>query len=138
MMAAHANAWKPSVLVNEDMDIQLRYLLVMLTNGPSQQLIRQQPSDMHAFRNLARRFNPRSQAHSLVQVQLLMHFDLGQEPVDDADCMIMVGRLVGVSETSSGVLLGVHVRCAVLMERVPLELRTHLLLTCDKQWEATH
>ena len=43
--------------------------------------------------------------------------------------MIVFERLVGENETSSGEALGVQVKCAVLLERVPLELRTHLLLT---------
>ena len=34
-VAAHENAWLPSVPLNQDMDAQLRYLLVMLTSGPS-------------------------------------------------------------------------------------------------------
>ena len=38
-------------------------------------------------------------------------------------------RLIGEYETSSGEQLGVQVKCAVLLERVPSELRTHLLLT---------
>ena len=33
-LAAHENAWLPSVPLNQDMDAQLRYLLVMLTSGP--------------------------------------------------------------------------------------------------------
>ena len=43
--------------------------------------------------------------------------------------MIMFERLVGEDETSSGKALGVRVKCAVLLERIPPELRTHLLLT---------
>ena len=39
-LAAHANAWLPSVPLNQDMDAQLRYLLVMLTSGPALQIIR--------------------------------------------------------------------------------------------------
>ena len=58
-----------------------------------------------------------------------MHFDFGQEPAGVTDRMIVFGRLVGECETSSGEALGVQVKCAVLLERVPAELRTHLLLT---------
>ena len=36
-LAAHANAWQPSTPVSQDMDVQLRYLLVMLTSGPALQ-----------------------------------------------------------------------------------------------------
>ena len=73
-LAAHENAWLPSVPLNQDMDAQLRYLLVMLTSGPALQIIRQQPSGVQAFRDLARRYNPRSQARSLAQLQELMHY----------------------------------------------------------------
>ena len=47
--------------------------------------------------------------------------------------MIVFERLVGEYETSSGEALGVQVKCAVLLERVPPELRTHLLLTCGSR-----
>ena len=128
-LAAHANMWMPSEPLNEDMDTQLGYLLVMLTGGPAMQIIRQQPSGLHAFRDLPRRYNPRSQARSLAQLQELMHFDFGQEPVGVTDRLIVFERLVGENETSSGEALGEPVKCAVLVERVPPELRTHLLLT---------
>ena len=59
-LAAHASTWIPSEPLNQDMDAQLRYLLVMLTSGPALQIIRQQPSGVQAFRDLARRYNPRS------------------------------------------------------------------------------
>ena len=132
-LAAHASVWIPSEPLNQDMDAQLRYLLVMLTSGPALQIIRQQPSGVQAFRDLARRYNPRSQARSLAQLQEIMHFDFGQEPAGVTDRMIVFERLVGEYETSSGEALGVQVKCAVLLERVPPELRTHLLLTCGSR-----
>ena len=130
-LAAHASVWIPSEPLNQDMDAQLRYLLVMLTSRPALQIIRQQQSGLQSFRDLARRYNPRSQARSLAQLQEIMHFDFGQEPA--TDLMIVFERLVGENETSSGEALGVQVKCAVLLERVPPELRTHLLLTCGSR-----
>ena len=80
-LAAHASVWIPSEPLNQDMDAQLRYLLVMLTSGPALQIIRQQPSGAQAFRDLARRgYNPRSQARSLAQLQEIMHFDFSPFP----------------------------------------------------------
>ena len=99
----------------------------MMTSGPALQIIRQQPSGVQAFRDLARRYNPRSQARSLAQLQEIMHFDFGQEPAGVTDQMIVFERLVKEYETSSGEALGVQVK---FLERVPPELRTHLLLTC--------
>ena len=58
-LAAHASVWIPSEPLNQDMDAQRRYLLVMLTSGPALQIIRQQPSGVQAFRDLARRYNSR-------------------------------------------------------------------------------
>ena len=124
-LAAHASTWIPSEPLNQDMDAQLRYLLDMLTSGPALQIIRQQPSGVQAFRDLARRYNPRSQARSVAQLQEIMHFDFGQEPAGVTDRMIVFERLVGEYETSSGKALGVQVKCVVLLERVPPELRTH-------------
>ena len=115
-LAACANTWIPSEPLNQDMDAQLRCLLVMLTSEPALQIIRQQPSGVQAFRDLARRYNPRSQAHSLAQLQEIMHFDFGQEPAGVTDRMIVFERLVGEQETSSGEALGEQVKCAVLLE----------------------
>ena len=42
-LAAHASTWIQSEPLNQDMDAQLRFLLVMLTSGPALQIIRQQP-----------------------------------------------------------------------------------------------
>ena len=47
--------------------------------------------------------------------------------------LIVFERLVGEYETSSGEVLGVQVQCAILLERVPPELKTHLLLTCGSR-----
>ena len=114
-LAAHENAWLLSVPLNQDMDAQLRYLLVMLTSGPALQIIGQKPSGLQAFRDLVRRYNPRSQARSLAQLQKVMHFDFGQEPAGVTD-RIVFERLVGEKETSNGEVLGVQVKCAVLLE----------------------
>ena len=57
-----------------------------------------------------------------------MHVDFGQVPAGVTDRLIVFERLVGEYETSCSELLGVQVKCAVLLERVPSELRTHLLL----------
>ena len=132
-LAAHASVWIPSEPLNQEMDAQLRYLLVTLTSGPALQIIQQQPSGVQAFLDLARRYNTRSQARSLAQLQEIMHTDFGQEPAGVTDRMIVFERLVGEYETSSGDALGVQAKCAVLLERVPPELRTHLLLTCGSR-----
>ena len=55
-----------------------------------------------------------------------MHFDFGQEPAGVTDRPIVFERHVGEYETSSGEVLDVQAECAVLLERVPSELRTHL------------
>ena len=109
-LAAHANAWLPSVPMNQDMDVHLKDLLVMLTSGPALQIIRQQPSEGQAFRDCARRYNPRSQARSLAQLQELVHFDFGQEPAGVTDRLIVFETLVGEYETSSGEVLRVQVK----------------------------
>ena len=63
----------------------------------------------------ARRYNPRSQARSMAQLQEIMYFDFGQEPAGVTDRMIVFERL-GEYETSSGEAMGVQVECAVLLE----------------------
>ena len=105
----------------------------MLTSGSALQIIRQQPSGVQACRDLARRYNPRSQARSLAQLQEIMQFDFGHDTSGVTDRLVVFERLIGEYETSSGVQLGVQVKCAVLLERVPTELRTHLLLTCGSR-----
>ena len=56
-LAAHANAWQLCAPVSQDMDVQLRCLLVMLTSWPALQIIRQQAHGLQAFRDLARRYS---------------------------------------------------------------------------------
>ena len=55
-----------------------------------------------------------------------------QEPAV-TDRQIAFERIVGQDETSSGEVLGVQVKCDVLLERVPQELRTQLLLACGSR-----
>ena len=55
-----------------------------------------------------------NKARPLAQLQQIMHFDFVQEPAGITDRMIVFERLVGEYETSSGEVLGVHVKCAVL------------------------
>ena len=70
----------------------------MLTSGPALQILRQQPSGAQAFRDLARRYNSRSQARSLAQLREIMHFDFGQEPAGVTDRPIVFERPVGKHE----------------------------------------
>ena len=111
--AVYANAWVPSAPVNLDMD--------------APQISRQLPSGVQAFRDLAGRYNPRSQARSLAQLQELMQFDFGQEPAGVTDRLVAFERLVGEYKTSSGEVLGVQVKCTVLLER---EFRRNSGHTC--------
>ena len=46
----------------------------------------------------------------------------------------MFERHVGEYQTLSGEVLGAQFKCAVLLERVPPELWTHLLLTCGSDY----
>ena len=62
-----------------------------------------------------------------------MYFDFEQEPAGVTDRMIVFERLFGEYETSSGEALGVQVKCSMLLEIVPPELKTHLLLTCGSR-----
>ena len=62
--------------------------------------------------------------------QEIMHFDFGQEPAGVTDRVPVFERLVGEYETSGGEILGVQVKCVMLLERGPPQLRTHILLTC--------
>ena len=86
-LAAHAGAWVPNAPVNQDMDAHLMYLL---TSGSALQ-IGQQPSGVLAFRDLVRKYIPRSQARSLAQLQEPMHFDFA---ADVTDRLIVFERLV--------------------------------------------
>ena len=130
------------------MDAEFGYLLIMLSSGSALQIIRQQLSGVQAFRDLAPRYNPRSQQpRSWAQLQELMHFEVGQEPAGVTNRLLVFERLVGDCESSRGGVLGAQVKCPVLLEMFLLERRTHLLLTCGSRpddaimrqtdWEAT-
>ena len=79
---AHASVWIPCEPSNQDMDAQLaqvpaRHVDKRTRTHPTT-AHRQQPSGVQAFRDLARRHNPRSQARSLAQLQGVMHFFPGR------------------------------------------------------------
>ena len=78
-LAAHASVWILSEPLKQDMDAPLRYLLVMLTSGPALQVNPTTAKRSTGIpRSFARRYNPRSQARSLAQLQEIMHFDSGR------------------------------------------------------------
>ena len=68
----------------------------------SLQIIRQQPCGLQASREIARRYNPRSQPRSLAQLQGIMQFDLGQEPSGVTDRVATFERRFAEHEVSSG------------------------------------
>ena len=132
-LATYASVWIPSVPLNQDMDAPFRYLLVMLTSGPALQIILQQPKRGTGIPRSCSKVQSAFASPPLAQLQEIVHFDFGQEPACVADRMMVFERLLKEHETSSGEALDVQVKCAVLLERVPLELRTHLLLTCGSR-----
>ena len=67
-LTTHAHTWIPSEPLNQDIDAQPKYLLAMLTRAHALQIIRQQPSGVQVLRDLARNYNPRSQARFLAQL----------------------------------------------------------------------
>ena len=75
-MAAHSVEWRPLEPPALAEDQQLRYFLVMMTQGAALQLVRQHTaSGLEAFRALSRRYNPRSQARSLTMLTEILNFE---------------------------------------------------------------
>ena len=66
---AHNESWAPTRAPGGERDAELRYLLVALTSGPALQIVRATSGGLQAYRALARRFNPRTQARSLTMLQ---------------------------------------------------------------------
>jgi len=126
--ATHAEDWLPPASYNLDQDHQLRYLLIMQTSEGALQIIKQTTGGILAYRALSRRYNPRCQARSLVQLQSILRFDFGTSKEQAVDRLILFERLVTEYEQQTSEQLSDTIKCAVLLERLPPELRTHLLL----------
>ena len=127
---AHNESWAPTRAPGGERDAELRYLLVALTSGPALQIVRATSGGLQAYRALARRFNPRTQARSLTMLQSIMGFELSEDPAGVLDKLVLFERLITEYEAMTGERLGDNIRCAVLLERLEPDLRTHLLLTC--------
>ena len=127
---AHNEGWAPTRAPGGERDAELRYLLVALTLGPALQIVRATAGGLQAYRALARRFNPRSQARSLTMLQSIMRFEFSEDPAGVLDKLVLFERLIMEYEAMTGERLGDNIRCAVLLERLEPDLRTHLLLTC--------
>ena len=126
--AAHGETWWPDEDVDLDTDQQFRYLLIIQTSEGALQIIKQTPGGVQAYRALARRYNPRCQARSLVQLQGILRFDFGASREQAVDRLVLFERLVTEYEQVTNERLSDQIKCAVLLERLPTELRTHLLL----------
>lgn len=74
--------------------MQMKYLLVMQTEGAALQVIRQVDGGFTGYRALARRCNPRSQARALTQLQEIMSFDFGTSPTELFDRVVTFDRMV--------------------------------------------
>ena len=125
---AQSETFVPSAAPDPAEDTQLRYLLVMLCKKGAIQIVRTHMSGIQAYRQLSRRYNPKSQARALAQLHEIMKFEFGGDKAAILDRLVVFEHMVSQYETAAGELLGSGVRCAALIERAPAELRTHLLL----------
>ena len=77
-LAAHANTWIPSETLEprhgRTAQVPARHADKRTPHCRSSD---KQLSGVQAFRDLARRYNPRVQVRSLAQLQEMMHFDFG-------------------------------------------------------------
>lgn len=110
--------------------MQLKYLLVMQTEGAALQSIRQSSGGLSGYRAMARRHNPRSQARAPTQLQDNMSFAFGSSPTELLDRVMTFDRMVVEYEASTRESLPSSVKIAVLLKRSPPPVRAHLLLTC--------
>ena len=120
-LAARANVWQPSTTVGQDMDVQLGYLLVMLTSGLC-------TLDHPTTAEWSTRI-PRPCSHT---TRVRKHLPWRKDPAGVTD---RLGRTRDLKWRDAG---GYKSKCAVLLERVPSELRTHLLLTCGTHPDFIH
>ena len=93
----------------------MRYLLVMLCAKGAIQIVRTHMSWVQAYRQLCRRYNPKSQARALAQLQEIMKFEFVGENAEIIDRLVVFEHLVAQYEAVAGEALGSGVKCAVLL-----------------------
>ena len=126
---AHAPQWAYMGEVAPDDRAQLQFLLISCCEGPALQVIRAAGGrdGVEAYRLLCRRYNPRTASRTLARLQELMSFSVSAG--DALSQLTLFDRKVDEYETWSGDRLASSVKCAILLNTAPPNIRTHLLLT---------
>ena len=108
---------------------QVYYNLTMLCSGASLRIVRsvRRANGLEAYRLLSRRWNPSSKGRHLTKLSQVLHWEFG-------DASKMLGNLASWEsavedwENVTQERLGDSVKCAIIAERAPAEVRTHLQL----------
>jgi len=108
---------------------QVYYNLTMLSSGASLRIVRsvRSANGLEAYRLLSRRWNPSSKGRNLTKLSKVLHWDFG-DATKMLDNLVAWESAVEDWENVTQEKLGDSVKCAIIAERAPAEVRTHLQL----------
>ena len=108
---------------------QVYYNLTMLCSGASLRIVRSVRSAkcLEAYWLLSRRWNPSSKGRNLKKLSKVLHWEFG-DASKMLDNLVSWESAVEDLENLTQEKLGDSVKCAIIAERAPAEVRTHLQL----------
>ena len=108
---------------------QVYYNLTMLCSGASLRIVRsfRSANSLEAYRLLSRRWNPSSKGRNPTKFSKVLHWEFG-DASKMLDNLVSWESAVEDRENVTQEKLGDSVKCAIIAERAPAEVRTHLQL----------
>ena len=125
----------PLVMTAMEKDAQQRaskvyFSLIMLCEDSALRIVRSTSGDngYEAYRLLSRRFDPRSKSRSLARLNAILTYEFGAKPDEVLDKILGWERCIGDYERDSKETVGDSLKSAVLVGKLPMGIRTHVLL----------
>jgi hypothetical protein len=110
---------------------QLYFMLIMQCEGNPLRIVHHVPDNngFEAYRQLHKRYNPKSYGRALARLTVILSFDFGEDPRTFLDKITEWERLISDYEKDASDVVSDSVRCAVISGKCPKDVRTHLTLT---------
>ena len=110
---------------------QLYFMLIMQCEGNPLRIVHHVSDNngFEAYRQLHKRYNPKSHGRALARLTNILAFEFGDDPKTFLDKITEWERLIGDYENDGKDKVSDSVRCAVIAGRCPKDVRTHLTLT---------
>ncbi len=109
---------------------QVYYTLTMLTSEGALTIVRQakHSNGYEAFRLLSKRFNPNTRGRNLARLGQILTPNFGENKSELMDRIAEWEQQIEEYDQNSNDPISDSIKCAILTEKTPAEVRTHLLL----------